>query len=258
MNLNESRVVLVNDDGIDEIGLSILEQTLRRFTKNYCIVAPTENQSGRARATSYGDTVTLHRLAENRYSVSGTPADCALIAISVLGQEYPFDLVISGVNDGANVADDITASGTIGACLQGATMNVPGIAISQNWLSNKQSNWHASTVLLPELLPRLVQTIENRRMVLNVNLPVLSEGSSKASLAVVKAGYRIGPVSICERESKTGDRCFKIRDIRSDVANESGCDLDMVNRGYVVVTPLTLDQTDYNSLDALSALLMTN
>lgn len=248
MNLNNSRIVVVNDDGIEAYGLSILEQAAKQHSDDVWVVAPASDQSGRARAMSYRKEVRVHPRGEKRFAVEGTPADCVIVALNGLLTERPVDLIISGINDGENVADDVASSGTVGACLEAADQDVPGIAFSQAWGDFAQTNWTCSKDLTAKLLPQLAGAITDPRMVLNVNFPALDEASKVAGCRVVHSGWRLGPTTLEERPGNDVERVFYIETLREDRPNEPECDLDLLTRRFLTVTPLTLDQTNYAAL----------
>ena len=256
MSIRERRIVVVNDDGIDAHGLSILERAARQCCEDVWVVAPAANRSGCARALSWRQDVQVEPRGERRFAVHGTPADCVLVALNgLLGARGP-DLVLSGVNAGSNLANDIGSSGTVGACLEAAECGVPAIAFSQQHAGGSDPNrWACAERLTAHLLPRLFDALCTPRRVLNVNFPARADGEAVAGLAVTHSGWREGPSSIEERPSTRGRRVFHVYTIREDEPNEPGCDLDLTLRGYVTVTPLSLDQTRYEALDGMRARL---
>ena len=249
MSIRERRIVVVNDDGIDARGLSILEHAARQCCEDVWVVAPAENQSGRGRALSWRQHVQVEPRGERRFAVHGTPADCVLIALNGLLGAQGVDLVLSGVNAGSNLANDIGSSGTVGACFEAAERGVPAIAFSQRHAGRgERSRWACAERLTAQLLPRLFDALCSPSRVLNVNFPAMADGESAAGLAVTHSGWREGPSSIEERPPTRGRRVFHIYTIRDDEPNEPDCDLDLALRGYVTVTPLSLDQTRYEDL----------
>ena len=254
MSIRDRRIVVVNDDGIDAHGLSILEQAARRCCDDVWVVAPAANQSGRGRALSWRQNVQVESRGDRRFAVHGTPADCVLIALSGLLGARGADLVLSGVNAGSNLANDIGSSGTVGACLEAAELGVPAIAFSQRQAGRSGRNrWVCAERLTAHLLPRLFDALDAPRRVLNVNFPALADGEEAAGLEVTHSGWREGPTSIEERPSIGGRRVFHVYTIREDEPNEPDCDLDLVLRDYVTVTPLGLDQTRYEDLAGMRA-----
>ena len=249
MSIRDRRIVVVNDDGIDAHGLSILERAARQCCDDVWVVAPAENQSGRGRALSWRQNVEVEARGERRFAVHGTPADCVLVALNGLLGRQGADLVLSGVNAGSNLANDIGSSGTVGACFEAAELGVPAIAFSQRHAGRGERNaWACAERLTAHLLPRLFDAMGPPRRVLNVNFPALARGEAAAGLEVTHSGWREGPTSIEERLSAGGRRVFHIYTIREDQPNAPDCDLDLVQRGYVTVTPLGLDQTRHEDL----------
>ena len=256
MSIRDRRIVVVNDDGIDARGLSILEHAARQCCEDVWVVAPAENQSGRGRALSWRQNVQVEPRGERRFAVHGTPADCVLIALNGLLGAHGVDLVLSGVNAGSNLANDIGSSGTVGACFEAAERGVPAIAFSQRHAGRGERNaWACAERLTAHLLPRLFDALCSPRRVLNVNFPALAHGEAAAGLEVTHSGRREGPSSIEERPSTRGRRVFHIYTIREDEPNEPDCDLDLAHRDYVTVTPLGLDQTRYEDLADMRARL---
>ena len=252
MSLRERRIVVVNDDGIDAHGLSILERAARQCCDDVWVVAPAANQSGRGRAMSWRQDVQVEPRGEQRFAVHGTPADCVLVALGGLLDGRVVDLVLSGINAGSNLANDIGSSGTVGACFAAAEWGVPAIAFSQRHAGGSDPDrWACAEGLTAQLLPRLFDALASPRRVLNVNFPALVNGESPAGLEVTHSGWREGAMSLEEKSSHPGRRVFHIYTIREDEPNEADCDLDLAQRGHVTVTPLGLDQTRCEDLAAM-------
>lgn len=256
LSLDGARVLLVNDDGIESAGLALLERTVRGFTADLWTVAPRENQSARGRAYTLRRPVGCRRLAERRYAVAGTPVDCVLIALNGLIPGRRPDLVLSGVNQGTNLGEDIAASGTVGACLQAAEQGVPASAFSQLGAHRTSggSAWACAERHLPGLLPKLVASLGDHEMVLNVNFPRLGAAGDLAGTCVVPAGRRKGPVVI---ESRGGDgnggTTFFFDRLRADDPVAPDCDIDRAHACHITITPLKLDPTDDSQLRDLQA-----
>jgi len=252
MDLKTSRIVVVNDDGIDAHGIGVLERAARKWCDDVWVVAPASDQSGRARAMSYRREVHTQPRGHQRFAVDGTPADCVIVALNGLLVDRRVDLILSGVNNGENVADDVASSGTVGACLEAADQNVPGIALSQGWGDGAETDWGCAESLTETMLPALAGAISDPRMVLNVNFPALADASAVAGCRVVHAGWRLGPTTLQERPASQDNRVFYIDSLRANKPNEPDCDLDQLGRGFVTVTPLTLDQTNHAAIRTTS------
>src|SRR5215207_3572550 len=127
------RILLTNDDGINARGLDLLETVARRFSDDIWTVAPTEEQSGAGHSLTLTRPVRLRRLGERRFCVTGTPTDAVMMAVAHLMKDSPPDLVLSGVNRGANLGEDVTYSGTVSAAMEGAMAGIPAVALSQGY-----------------------------------------------------------------------------------------------------------------------------
>ena len=255
-SLQNARVLVVNDDGIDSDGLALLERTARTFTDDVWTVAPRENQSARGRAYTLRRPVDCRRLAERRYAVAGTPVDCVLVALNGLIPGRRPDLVLSGVNQGTNLGEDIPASGTVGACLEAAEQGVPGIAFSQVGATDDPADvvWSCAEQHLPDLLPKLAATLGHHEMVLNVNFPHLGAAGEPAGTCVVPAGRRKGPVMVeTHGDDGNGAATFFYGRLRADDPHAPNCDIDRAYAGHITITPLKLDPTHDSHLPDLQA-----
>ncbi len=258
ISLRGARVLLVNDDGIDSAGLALLERTVRRFTDDLWTVAPRDNQSARGRAFTLRRPIGCRRLAERRYAVEGTPVDCVLIALNGLIPGRRPELVLSGVNQGTNLGEDIAASGTVGACLEAAEQGVPGIAFSQvgAYPDPDGTAWTCAERNLPGLLPKLVATLDHHEMVLNVNFPRLGAGGELAGTCVVPAGHRKGPVMVeNHKDDGNGRATFFYDQLRADDPVSPDCDIDRAHAGHITITPLKINLTHDAQLRDLRARL---
>jgi 5'-nucleotidase len=135
------RILITNDDGINASGLAILESIARRLAEEVWVVAPEHDCSGAGQSISIHSPLRVYETGERRYAVSGTPADCVLYSLAQWFGETPPDLVLSGVNCGANISDSVQYSGTVGAVLSALHMNIPAIALSQAFLSREGIQW---------------------------------------------------------------------------------------------------------------------
>jgi len=258
LSLESARVLVVNDDGIDSDGLALLERTARAFTNDVWTVAPHENQSARGRAYTLRRPVGCRRLAERRYAVAGTPVDCVLVALNGLIPGRRPNLVLSGVNQGTNLGEDIPASGTVGACLEAAEQGVPGIAFSQLGAHRdpRLSSWTCAERYLPDLLPELVAMLGHHELVLNVNFPRLGADGGIAGTCVVPTGRRQGPVMVeAHSDDGNGGVTFFYDDLRVSNPVAPDCDIDRVFAGHITITPLRLDPTHDDHLRDLQTRL---
>src|SRR3954468_2897386 len=176
------RILLTNDDGVNASGLKLLETIARTFSDDIWVVAPAEEQSGAGHSLTLTRPLRLRRLGERRFCVSGTPTDAVMMAIAHIMKDDPPDLILSGVNRGANLGEDVTYSGTCSAAMEGALAGIPSIALSQSYAragmgppvpSAAAEAWGG------RVLARLIAEPMPPRTLVNVNCPALPPGEVK-------------------------------------------------------------------------------
>jgi 5'-nucleotidase len=169
------RVLVTNDDGIDAPGLSVLTDVAENLAPDakIWVVAPLIEQSGAAQSLTMINPVRIHPMGERRFAVSGTPADCVVIALQQIMKESPPDVVLSGVNAGVNIGFDVNLSGTLGGAFTGLMYGVPSIAISMKRNEHKNVHWETAQTLLPDLLSDLLEKGWDKGHCLSVNIPNL-------------------------------------------------------------------------------------
>jgi len=233
-----SVVVLTNDDGIHAPGLAALEKALGELGDVY-VVAPEREQSTCGHALTLHRPLRPHRLAERRFAVNGTPADC--VNLAVLGfLPAPPVLIVSGINHGANLGDDVTYSGTIAAAMEGTILGVPSIAVSlldggDFDVAGRVARLIAMRVLVSGLPPRTL---------LNVNVPA----QPPLGIRLARLGHRVYLDKIVEQADPRGRSHYWIGggDPRWDAVE--GTDMGAVHEGFVSLTPLHLDLTNHRAL----------
>lgn len=231
-------VLLVNDDGVDAEGLRVLEEMVRPLARRVVVVAPRHEQSSRSHAITLRKTLQVEHHGPDRYSVDGTPADAVLVALFGLLETRP-DLVLSGVNHGHNLGEDVFYSGTVGAAREAALYGIPAVAISQG-PQNGSFPFHTTREVLRSLLPQLLGFPPFR--LLNVNIPGVEPGDVRGVRAV-----RLGSRVYEDPVEQVGEDRFQIGGSPRWHPQE-GTDLWAIEQGYVTLTPLTLDLTDHEGL----------
>ena len=246
------RILLTNDDGIHAPGMAVLEAIAAKLSDDVWVCAPAEENSGA------GHSLTLHmpvRLVEHgrqRFSVTGTPTDAVNLALKKLFPDGRGpDLVISGINNGENLADDVTYSGTISAAMEGALAGIPAVAMSQA-LRDAGHGFAAAEAWAAKVLAPLLDLQMAKRTVVNVNFPALPAGEVRG-IRVVRQGFHdYARGSLVEGTDPRGRPYFwfGLEDIEHTL--DHGTDLEAVNEGYIAITPLQLDLTHHGSLGALA------
>ena len=251
------RVLITNDDGINAPGLAVMERIAAEIADEVWTVAPETDQSGIAHALTFSSPLRIREVGERRFAVSGTPADCAIVAVRTVMPSPP-DLVLSGVNAGANIADDVVYSGTVGGAMEARLMGIPAIAVSQayRWGETKIVPWRTAEAHGPGVLRRLIGLDLPDATFLNVNFPAVEP--HEVSGTVVARQGRVAHNLLAEaREDTRGNAYHWLRFARGEPEVEPGTDVASVRAGAISVTPLHVDLTAHASLAVVEAALAT-
>lgn len=248
------KILLTNDDGVHAPGLAVLEAIASEFSDDIWICAPEEEQSGMGHALTLTRPVRLRQYSERRFSVTGTPTDAVTMGMRRVVDGAP-DLILSGVNRGANLGDDVTYSGTVSAAIEGALAGVRSVAFSQ--VTHREGEAGADTFDAARawgarVLRPLLDTPLPRRTLVNVNFPALRAAEVKGIRAVRQGFHDYARGTVVEGQDPRGFRYywFGLDDIEHTL--DHGTDLEAVSEGYVSVTPLQLDLTHHASLGNLA------
>lgn len=248
------RILLTNDDGIRAPGLVVLEQIARQFSDDIWICAPDEEQSGMGHALTLTKPVRLRQHDERRFSVTGTPTDAVTLGLRKV-MDGPPDLILSGVNRGANLADDITYSGTVSAAIEGALAGVRSVALSQVYAREGMGDdvpFGAAIEWGAKVLGPLLETPLPKRTLVNVNFPALPADEVKG-IRIVRQGFHdYSRGTVVEGRDPRGYKYYWFGLEAIEHTLDHGTDLEAVDEGYISVTPLHLDLTHHASLGALA------
>ncbi len=241
------RILLTNDDGVFAPGLSVLEDIARSITDDVWIVAPHQEQSGKARAITLDSPLRVREESPKRYAVSGTPSDAVLLAVKDILADNPPDLVLSGVNRGQNIAEDTSQSGTVAGAIEAMHLDIPAIAFSQarNFRRGEEIPWDTGRVWGPRVLKALLEQGWPRNVVINVNFPDrLAE--EVAGVEVTAQGFRDEAIShLDKRTDLRGGDYFWIGYSGKLSEPPEGTDLRAIYDGRISVTPLHIDMTHH-------------
>jgi 5'-nucleotidase len=248
------RILLTNDDGIHAPGLVVLEEVARQFTDDIWICAPSEEQSGAGHSLTLSSPVRLRRHDERKFSVSGTPTDAVTLGLRKV-MDGPPDVILSGVNRGANLADDVTYSGTVSAAIEGALAGVRAIALSQVYASEGMGDavpFDAARAWGAKVLAPLLDVPLPRRTLVNVNFPALTADKVKG-IRVVRQGFHdYSRGSVVEGRDPRGYPYYWFGLEAMEHTLDHGTDLEAISEGFISVTPLQLDLTHHASLGAMA------
>ena len=249
------RILLTNDDGVNARGLALLEKVARTFSDDVWIVAPAEEQSGAGHSLTLSQPVRLRRHDERRFSVTGTPTDAVMLALSHIMKDAPPDVILSGINRGANLAEDVTYSGTVSAAMEGALAGVRSIALSQAYSREGMGDtvpFAAAEAWAERVLRPLIDFDSGFGTLVNVNFPALGPDEVKG-VRVCRQGLRdYGRLRIIERTDPRGYDYywFGLGPVVQTPCHST--DLEAIGDGYVSVSPLHLDLTHEPSLEGLA------
>jgi 5'-nucleotidase len=248
------RILLTNDDGIHAPGLAVLERIAARLSDDIWICAPAEEQSGAGHSLTLTRPIRLKQHDARRFSISGTPTDAVTMALKRLLPAPP-DLILSGVNRGANLGDDVTYSGTVSAAFEGALAGVRSIALSQVYASEglaDQVPFDAAEHWGEQVLRPLLDAPFAPRTLVNVNFPPVATDRVKG-IRVVRQGFHdYARGSVVEGRDPRGFAYywFGLHGIEHTPGHKT--DLEAIADGYIAVTPLQLDFTHADSLAPLA------
>ena len=248
------KILLTNDDGYHAPGFEVLEKIARQFSDDIWVCAPAEEQSGAGHSLTLTHPVRLRKHGERRFSVTGTPTDSVMMALREV-MDGPPDLILSGVNRGANLGDDITYSGTVSAAIEGALAGIRSIALSQVYAREGMGDdvpFGAALEWGPKVLAPLLDAPFAERSLVNINFPARPANEVKG-IRVVRQGFHdYSRGSVVEGRDPRGYRFFWFGLHAIEHTLDHGTDLEAIDEGFVAVTPLQLDLTHHSSLEAMA------
>ncbi|MCR5859895.1 5'/3'-nucleotidase SurE [Mesorhizobium sp. J428] len=250
------RILLTNDDGIHAEGLMVLERIARQLSDDVWVVAPENDQSGFAHSLSLSEPLRVRKVADKHYALRGTPTDCVIMGVRNLMPEPP-DLVLSGVNSGSNIADDVTYSGTVAGAMEGTLIGIRSIALSQSYQFHDDGRvvpWRTAESLAPDLLHKLIGTDLPKGVFLNVNFPNC-EVEEVEGVEVTSQGKYVHGLWVDERQDGRGLPYYWLRFGKQMNEPVKGTDIHALDARKISVTPMKLDLTAHETRDALAAVL---
>ncbi len=244
------RILVTNDDGINATGIRTLEEIARAVSDDVWVVAPEVNQSGAAHSLTLHRPLRLRRLGERRIAVDGTPTDCVLLALQHIITDGRVDLVLSGINHGGNLGEDVTYTGTVAAAMEATLFRVPAVALSQVAADRKKVRWDTAERHVPPLLRCLLAAGWPSDVLININLPDLAPDLVQGWRVAGQGMRKIGD-TLVERIDPRGEPYIWIGALRESTDPSEGTDLAAIAAGCISVTPVHLDMTHGPSLEVL-------
>jgi 5'-nucleotidase len=251
------RILLTNDDGIDSPGLHALREIALQLSSDVWVVAPETNQSGASHSLSLHEPLRMRKVDDRAFAVRGTPTDSVIMGVRHVLRDKTPDLVLSGINRGTNIAEDVTYSGTIAGAFEGTILGIRSIALSQafGFEQGKTVRWQTALAHAPDLLRKLLALDWGPSSLININFPD-REPDNVAGTLVTRQGRRDpGLLNIDERHDTWGNPYYWLAFARRRSNAQEGTDLAAIYGGYISVTPLYLDLTHQGLRETLAKAL---
>ena len=243
-------ILVTNDDGISSPGIKILAKVLKSVGDVY-VIAPETEQSAVAHALTLHRPLKVEKTGKNTFYINGTPTDCVIIGVDKILPGKP-DIIVSGINNGGNLGDDVTYSGTVAAAIEGTLLGIPSIAVSLvtsniiNGHNRKKLNFKVAANFAKELAMKVLRQGLPDDTLLNVNVP---NSETTKGTKFTKQGRRIYDNAIQEHSDPRGRKCYWIGGGVPQWASGENTDFDAIHNGYISVTPVHLDLTNYKALE---------
>lgn len=247
MSQKKARILITNDDGIHSEGIAALEGALKEIGEVF-VVAPASEMSGASHSLTLSRPLRIRQIDERHWTVDGTPTDCVLIALNqILKADQMPTICASGINHGPNLGDDATYSGTVAGALEATILGVPGLAFSLT--ANRNHDFTESAKVARALTEKALKEGVPKGTLLNINIP---KGIPKG-IQITKQGYKNSRPIVSEHTDPRGKLYYWIGEQRDGFHPEGNTDLEAVNDGFVSVTPMRADLTNYTALEELKS-----
>ncbi len=240
------RILLSNDDGYRALGLRLLARALENLAE-VIVVAPDRNRSGASNSLTLDAPLRVERIDSNIYSVNGTPADCVHVAITGLLEAEP-DMVISGINHGANLGDDVLYSGTVAAAMEGRFLGLPAVAVSL--VAEQSHHFDTAVSMVHQIIEGIMDNPLPSDTILNINVPDRSI-EAIGGIKVTRLGGRCRPNPVVLARDPKDRPVYWIGPAGEGQDAGPGTDFDAIANDFVSVTPIKVDLTDHSALDSL-------
>jgi 5'-nucleotidase len=247
------RILLTNDDGIHDEGLASLERIARQLSDDIWVVAPETDQSGFAHSLSISQPLRLRKISDRHFAVRGTPTDCVIMGVKQIMPEPP-DLILSGVNSGSNVADDVTYSGTVAGAMEGTLLGIRSIAISQAYAVEDGARvipYATAEAHAPKLIDRIARMDLQPGVLINLNFPNCRPEEVRDAVVTNQGKLAYG-IWVDERTDGRGFPYYWLRFGRQPAELAPGTDIAVLQDKRISVTPLKLDFTAHEVKDSLA------
>ncbi|MDC1383533.1 5'/3'-nucleotidase SurE [Candidatus Puniceispirillum sp.] len=243
------RILISNDDGVDAIGIAVLQEIAWTLSDDVWVIAPSNNRSGASRSITLCQDVVIEKISHKIYSCSGTPSDCIIFGMTQILDHRP-DLVLTGINNGMNVADDILYSGTVAGAMEASLLGVSAIALSQQHGRDSPIDFSASRLFGKEVIHHILDMGIPNRTVMNVNFPKTNPNKIKGMMAAHLDRHKLGDVIV----DGNAPNHYRLGPLHSNPKTSEGSDRAVLDDGWISLTPLMMDVTSHLMLDQMPVL----
>lgn len=251
-DVKKHRILLSNDDGIHAPGLKVLERIAHTISDDVWVVAPEAEHSGAGHSLSLRKPIRARKLSPQRFAVDGTPTDCVMVALNKILKDQRPTLMLSGVNHGNNIGDDVTYSGTVAAAMESTLLGVPAIALSQATIINQPTKWGTAEHYGPLIIQKLLENPWDPYVLININFPPVVTQSVKG-IRVVRQGVRTLRENLLDWYDPSGAPFYWIGAPRDNTPTEVDTDLEAITENAISITPLHIDLTHEATLQSLKS-----
>jgi 5'-nucleotidase len=238
-------ILISNDDGVNALGVSSLAESLSGLAK-ITVLAPDRDRSAVSNSLTIDSPLRITKQSNGYYGLNGTPTDCVHIAVTGW-ENHHFDMVVSGINFGANLGEDVIYSGTVAAAIEGRHLGYPALAISLATNNHESKNFSTASIVAKYLVRNLIQGTISSDTILNVNVPDLPISQIKG-IQTCRLGRRHKADPVIQAKDPRGLDIYWVGPVGGERDAGIGTDFHAISNGYVSVTPIKTDMTDYNGL----------
>ena len=249
--MKDKRILIVNDDGISSPGIKILYRIALSISRDVWIIAPGTEQSASSHSLTLHRPLRIRKLSSRKYAIDGSPTDCVYLGFKkILKSKLP-DLVLSGINYGGNLGEDLSYSGTVAAAMEASLSGVLGIALSQEYADGKEINWKTAEKWAPRIIKKIVQDDWSSKVVFNVNFPDITYAKVKG-IQVTCQGQHHARDLYNERVDPRGRKYYWIgASERALKKGKLGTDVRAVYDNYISITPIDMNLTNKNIINKM-------
>lgn len=244
------KILISNDDGVHAQGIEHLYDVAKKLSDDVWVIAPDLEQSGASHSLTIRKPLRIRKLGEKKYSVDGTPTDSVLVGINHILKDDKPSLILSGINNGSNIGDDVTYSGTVAAAMEATLLGIPSIAISLSSGGMSASKWHTALHFLPDILMHLKDFDWQPNILININFPNAEIDEISGVRITVQGSRKLGE-DLFECVDPRGHKYYWIGPMRRDFDVPDNTDVAAIRTNAITITPLHLDLTHYPSLSGL-------